>query len=59
MDKTAAGVPSTHREKFLHGARGSLRILSQELTLTVAHLQGDQKRAVSVGSRDPDGFFGD
>ncbi len=59
MDKVAATIPANKRETYLRGMRGTLRQLSQDLTLTVAQLDGDTSRAAAVGKQDPEGFFGD
>ena len=59
MDKGAASVAPNKREAYLRGLRGTLRQLSQDLTLTVAQIDGDTSRAAAVGTRDPEGFYGD
>lgn len=59
LDKGAATVPANKRETYLRGLRGTLRQLSQDLTLTVAVADGDTQRAAAVGKEDPIGFGGD
>ena len=59
LDKAVATVPANKRETLLRGMRGSLRQLSEDLTLTVAQADGSRSRAAAVGSEDPPGFYGD
>lgn len=58
FDKIAANTSSAKRETFLRGSRGTLRQMVEDLTLTIARLQGDDARAARVGDDIPVGFEG-
>lgn len=59
LDKGAATVAPNKRETYLRGSRGTLRQLSEDLTLTIAMIEGARDRAAAVGTQDPPGFYGD